>query len=521
MTFEKSQQETSAQAYFGQPGFRRFLSGLRGKFEASGSGPRGYVALHRPTEEELETLDGFYGTYTSDRSKPVYRYSINRFERLLLASRFGMSIPELLRLLYGQEVRTRGEQRAADAASWETIVREAMASIPGLIPDRFRHTGNFRRSLHDLAAVQALSGLGETNETASEFALRRERIEEWVKGMLDERSPGVRVLRKLFAAGPDEAKRGLSAAVRALLALAETHALTGRKEAPVRLPVLAANTTGDAHALDWKHPLGRLFWWGLVACFHSRDEGGFASSAVSSDMADDEEPLAKGRSELLLSQAHLIREGYRRGGVADDDLSSQVMFFAPERHLRWEERVLTLRQVERMAEAEEKALRCSKVYAVENPSVFAILTDAAVKRYERSLMQSPARPADDLPLLVCANGQPSVAVVKLLELVLGDSAQGAPELIYSGDLDVKGLEIAQGLQQRFSQRFRPWKMDSEHYVRYAHRGMPLADSERQRLEAADIAWDSKLGGIMAAEGFKLHQELWVNELLGDWLNAFE
>lgn len=507
MSETQSKSEEAVRAYFGQLGFRRFLDELRGKFEASGAGPRGYVELNRPTEDEFEALDGFYETYTSDRSRPVYRYSIRRFERLMRASRFQMSISELLRILYGPEVRTRGQRRAASAESWEAMIREVREKL---------------RSFGVPVLCEEARETGEADEMERELLYYRGRIEEWVGGMREETSPGVRILRKLFASGPEEARKGLTNAVRALLILNEAQVRSGLHSAheSVRLPVLSAQATGDAHALDWKHPPGRLFWWGLVACFHSREAESFVSSDIH--MEAEEDSLVKEYGEPSLSQAQLIREGYRRGGVADDDLSSQVMFFAPGWDLHWEERVLTLRQVEKLAGATVGTLRCSAVYAVENPSVFAILTDAAVKRYmqNRTRIQTQAQAEEPMPLLVCVNGQPSVAVVKLLKLVLGNLAQDGPQLWYSGDLDVKGLEIARGLQQCFPQRYRSWRMDSGHYLRYCHLGIPLSHAECLRLETADMPWESKLGNIIATKGFKLHQELWVNELEREWLGAF-
>ncbi|MFB9274087.1 TIGR02679 domain-containing protein [Cohnella cellulosilytica] len=505
MSETQSKFEEAVRTYFGQQGFHRFLVELRARLESSSSGPRGYVALHRPTEEEFEVLDGFYGTYTSDRSQSDYRYSILRFERLLRSSRFQLSVPELLGLLSGRQVRTRGERRAAAAGAWETMIREAVEEV---------YVSRFQASNMNAKEADGIE---------NELIARGRQIAKWVEGMQDETSPGVRILRKLFAAGPKEAGRALLNTVRALLALAEMQVKAG--PAPdweqIRLPVLSAQATGDAHALDWKHPQGRLFWWGLVASagVHSR-EGGFAAF---SDIDSDEDSLVKERAVPSFSQAQLIREGYRRGGVADDDLSSQVMFFAPGWDSLWEERILTLRQVERMTGTPAGRLNSTAVYAVENPSVFAMLADAAAKQYQRSGLrgQSPDRTGKNLPLLVCVSGQPSVAVVKLLEFVLGGVRKDAPLLLYSGDIDVKGLEIALGLQQRFPQRYRPWKMDSEHYTRYAHRGIPLTEAERQRLEDFEAPWEPKLGSLMSAEGFKLHQELWVNELLADWLDAFD
>jgi uncharacterized protein (TIGR02679 family) len=158
--------------------------------------------------------------------------------------------------------------------------------------------------------------------------------------------------------------------------------------------------------------------------------------------------------------------------------------------------------------------RPSAVYAVENPSIFAVLVDRAV-----GLQKDESQASFVLPILICTNGQPSVAVIRMLELLLGEETAGRP-FYYSGDLDVKGLDIAHGLQQRLKPYFYPWKMNGEHYVRYAKNGISLTEAERERIRLTGCPWDATLAQEMANRGAKLHQELWVEELAVDWTSAF-
>ena len=150
-------------------------------------------------------------------------------------------------------------------------------------------------------------------------------------------------------------------------------------------------------------------------------------------------------------------------------------------------------------------MRFARIYMVENPSVFAELVDADANKQDGM--------NDDFRVIVCGNGQPSMAVIRLLDTLLG-SREGAV-LSYAGDLDPAGLGIAQSLQLRFPQAFRPWRMDREHYLQYAHKGMPLTVNERSRLLEGRCGWDSALIDAMKDAGFKLHQELWLDELLRD------
>jgi uncharacterized protein (TIGR02679 family) len=198
-----------------------------------------------------------------------------------------------------------------------------------------------------------------------------------------------------------------------------------------------------------------------------------------------------------------------KGGIADDDISSQVMIFAPELLGEWEERILTLRQVERLNKEQIPGRNLFNVYVVENPSVFAELVEAALSHRRQKDICS-------LPVFICGNGQPTVAVIKLLDLLCGTTGT---ILYYAGDLDIKGLSIAQSLQMRYPHAFKDWRMNKGQYLRYLMKGIPLSEGEKHKLRNTEYTWAQDLGSIMADKGFKLHQELWVEELVSDWLNS--
>jgi uncharacterized protein (TIGR02679 family) len=451
-------EEASVKHYFAQPGFQRFLGQMQHQYMSSTSGARGYVTLVAITDEERRVLDEFYELYSPPKPDETKRYSIKKFAKHLLKSRFALTIPDLLTILNGESVRTRQEQRRIADAEWERVVQEAIE---------------------------------ETGVSECDHSL----LFMWAAGLRDESSPGARTLRNVFAKSAKEASCCLEQCLIALRTVTKDP-----DKRPIRLPVLAAKVTGDAHALDWKNPLGRLFWWGLTAIHEQTPSVDFEEDDLDRDLAS---------AAPSGSQAIFIREGYRKGGIADDDLSSQVMLYAPELFGQLEERILTLRQVEQFAERDKGPLNPVHIFMVENPSVFAELVDADRQR-------QGARHEAASPIILCGNGQPTTAVIKFLDWLL-ESSTGA-SLNYAGDLDPAGLSIAQGLQLRYANAFSAWHMDKELYLRYAHKGIPLTEVERARLQQSQYDWDPELAHLMISKGIKLHQELWVDELALDMVN---
>nr|WP_175532453.1 TIGR02679 domain-containing protein [Paenibacillus sp. yr247] len=115
-------------------------------------------------------------------------------------SRFSLTLPELFRVLNGEQARTRLEQKAIDDAEWEKLIHEAMN--------------------------------GSLLKEASE------KVVAWTEGLCDESSPGARTLRKVFANSRLEAAYCLKKALKALLMVTE-----GSHSASIRLPILSAKVT--------------------------------------------------------------------------------------------------------------------------------------------------------------------------------------------------------------------------------------------------------------------------------------
>jgi uncharacterized protein (TIGR02679 family) len=454
--------EEAIRSYFGQKGFEQFLKLLQKQYVSSQDGVRGYVTLANISDVERSTLDSFYGIYSPPAQGETRRYSLKTFEQLLANSRFGLTVPELLELLNGEPVFTRREQALRTKEEWEGVIR--------------------------LAMEDAFAVAGDAGDSS---------VRGWAEGLIDESSLGSRTLRIVFARSPEEARFCLAHCLAAL-----NKVVAGGMGKPVRLPVVAAQVTGDAHALDWKYPLGRLFWWGLTA-IHGQE-----LDHEVSEVSEDNPFEPADMSDASDSQSILIREGYRRGGVADDDLSSLAMVYAPELFGIREEQVLTLRQVERLSSVRLIQMRYVRIYMVENPSVFAELMDADARMRQGT---------ETAPMILCGNGQPSTAVVKLLDTLLSNREEAL--LYYAGDLDPAGMGIAQSLRQRYPQAFRAWRMDKEQYLRYVHKGMMLTDAERSRLKEGQYEWGEALAATMGEKGVKLHQELWVDELIQDVIKA--
>ena len=64
--------------------------------------------------------------------------------------------------------------------------------------------------------------------------------------------------------------------------------------------------------------------------------------------------------------------------------------------------------------------------------------------------------------MVCTSGWPSTAALKLLQMFVDQSPDN--RLYYSGDFDLKGLQIAASLMARYVGRCYPWRFDVASYL---------------------------------------------------------
>ncbi|OHV57215.1 TIGR02679 family protein [Pseudofrankia sp. BMG5.36] len=313
------------------------------------------------------------------------------------------------------------------------------------------------------AAVDAAAAWAAARAPLDMLAGRRPELSPWLTWL-----DGTGTLRRL--AGDPGTATGL---VEPLVAVLDALPAGG-----MALDRLAMRAAGDAHALDDGRPLATL---ALAAARV------LAGSALTGDAS------AAGR-----------RAAWAAVGVHLDELSSTVLCLGlpggaataagrvlAAAHEAAEPCVLTLRQVTgRGGERADLGVGAGLVFVCENPIVLASAAD------ELGLGTPP---------LVCAGGQPSAAVLGLLELL---AAQGA-SLAYHGDFDWGGLRIAGALRDRVG--WRPWRYDAEAYAA----ALATATGGPLTGRPVDAAWDPALRPALERHGIRVDEELVLPTLLAD------
>lgn len=243
---------------------------------------------------------------------------------------------------------------------------------------------------------------------------------QWVDA-LDERRAGSDTLKRAAKQNMEDARHALLRACKSIDLLQQ------QREERLRLAVLSAQAVGDPHALDRGTLCGRLFLHALAFCAGKP----LPASAEEKDALYFQNGILCDSISSCVTQVGLLL------GVAEEEHPAYQAF-----RMRHETCTLTLSGVSRLTWAHSPS---GRVYLVENEGVFCQLCD----RSER--FHSP---------LVCTSGQPSVAVLRLLELL----AASGTELFYSGDFDGKGLSIAALLTARWPQNVHLWHFSPADYA---------------------------------------------------------
>lgn len=332
-------------------------------------------------------------------------------------------------------VRLEDLDRALQTSAAGAGLAEVLGELGGPLVDRraagARREAARRRAFDELGAHPAVAG--------------EPRLSGWLETV---RGSG---LAKRLAGGAEA--HALRCALDALAAVQRTAG------AVLRLPVLAAEVTGDAHGLDRGRPAGTL-----------------AVHALSR-LAGDPFPR----------DAAGWRRTWDRVGVACDDLSCDVLVSNlpgwPDEPLR-----LTLRQVSGW---DPPAGAAAPVFVCENPAVLAAAADT----------MGPGGPP-----VVCVDGVPSTAGRVVLERLR--SAGWA--LAYHGDFDWRGLAIARVLARAVE--VTPWRYGAADYCRAVEAGMGTVELAGKPV---DSPWDPALAPAMAAAGVAVYEEQVVGALLDD------
>jgi len=383
-------------------------------------------------------------------------------------------------------MEAHGEAASVTLADLDDGARRALADLLGA---RDVPGARVRVRLRDLDAAlrtsRVAAGLVEVVEAAGGplLDLRSERTEArrgWLELATElERDPGVTARPEIAAWAEGLRRDGLLA--RLADDLEDARGLVHRATAVVaRLPaggvalsVLAAQTTGDPHALDHGEALATLVL--RAAALLCGGDGVPATPAARrrlwSEVGVVCDPLS---TDVLVLGLHASGAGLLARTLGDHAAAGEPVRF-------------TLRALERHPlELTDRVL-----HVCENPAVVAAAADALGARC------AP---------LVCVEGMPGVAADRLLRAA---RARGAT-VHFHADFDWGGLRIGNVLAARY--QAHPWRFGPADYqaavastkVTAPLRGRPVTPS-----------WDGALSSAMRDHGIAIAEEQLLETLLAD------
>lgn len=314
-------------------------------------------------------------------------------------------------------------------------------------------------------------------------SLRKTLAEQWsalTASVLTDSSPLLRAWLQNTATAIPLLKRLGRDPTRATQLLLSTDAVLRRLPAD-GLPrsQLAADTLGDAHALDPGRPVATL----VLSAWRVHERMG--------NSKEDEATETGGVAEERL------REVWSRAGILVNELARPALFLnlpvVPNTPHTWrsgEPAYLSLRQLVRKPYSWQVEGR--NIYICENPNIVAIVADRLG--------------ADSAPL-VCTDGMPAAAQRILLDQL---AAAGA-RLHYHGDYDWPGIGIGNHVMRTW--QAVPWRFGCRDYLEAA-----IVAPTRPRdldINGVEALWDKELHTAMDTQGFIIPEEAVVSTLLDD------
>nr|WP_247543209.1 TIGR02679 family protein [Ralstonia solanacearum] len=240
---------------------------------------------------------------------------------------------------------------------------------------------------------------------------------------------------------------------------------------------LAAETLGDAHALDSGEPTATI----VLATWRNRE----AALALDGEREDADQSDDRARNIWV------------RAGVLVNELARPALFLnlpiangALVEGSPGEPTYASLRKLLRTPPA--WAVRNQTVFVCENPNLVAIVADRL------GVASAP---------LVCTDGRPAAAQRVLLNQLVSAGAQ----LMYHGDFDWPGIQIGNQLMSAWEAQ--PWRFTSLDYEAAIQKDSPL----RHPLNGASVpaSWDETLTAAMHHHGIAIAEEAVAPVLLGD------
>lgn len=396
------------------PEYRRLLAAARSSLERTGGALAGRVSVRDPDDAERKAVIGITGVHISAGTKRM---------TVMLAT------------------LDAAVRRGAGCG-----LAELLAALGGPLRDRPAETSSLATARGELVSIVSASHLYETSTWFRDWLgdMRRD-------GTLTRLAPQPEILRQ---------------AVRVLEYLSAGRAASAA--APIALPALAVQVTGDTKALNHGTALATVVLRALAL---------------------------KARTARPESAAER-RELWDKAGVVVDDLASRVLVLnvAAEGDglgawMTSAARYGTPFQVTlHQLAAHPVQISCQRMYVCENPAI---------------LRRACAELGPACPPLACTEGRPSTAFHRLLS----SAVRGGAEVWYHGDFDWPGVAIAAHVMTRYAAQ--AWRMGASDYRMAGRSGVSLTG------DPVETPWDAELREAMRSEGHAVYEEMVGDQLLAD------
>lgn len=274
----------------------------------------------------------------------------------------------------------------------------------------------------------------------------KEDVKDWLSGLLYEKKSGSRIIGKQMETDRKETKQLLKNVVYALEHLPVDE---GKKQP---MPVYAAEVTGNPHYFDE----------GTVACrlLLNYGELRFGQTEGKASGIEQRESILYHLGILKDDLSNLCLAYGVIGIKTDGDVHEGLQGFCKEKQAVQ----MTLNTLGGLARLEVAENSRHIVYIIENPAVFSYLT----KKYPQNTF-------------LCTAGQ-----FRLASYVAMDLFPKEYTFCYAGDFDPEGLQIAQGLKNRYAKRLVFWNYSKKHYEQ-AVSGVMLDETRLKKLDKIEEA----------------------------------
>lgn len=294
-------------------------------------------------------------------------------------------------------------------------------------------------------------------------------VKKWFRAALDSKESGYYLIHSLYSQDKAELQDVIEAIDRG------QDLLEKKEEEWFQLPLLASQTTGNAHYFDLNKTAGKLLLYELAF-------------KAQRNYPEDLQAI----NQLLESQ-----------GIIRDEISNSTVCYGINAiaegvnkpwHLFWELgeplqlSLCNLKGITKITAPD------SRVYIVENPTVFTSLLEV-VKRENAAL--------------ICTSGQINTSAYKILDYL----KQSGTVMYYNGDFDPEGLQIADKLKKRYKDQLQLWHYEVTDYLRI--KGRVSVEERISKLESVESEELMLLADEIKKQKMAGYQELLINQLSKD------